>query len=155
TNPDNPKQSIPFFAITSDGNFLPSPIQLNNGLFLAVAQRVDVLIDFQFIWTAFGRPSRIWLENRLRQDNGRKPHDNDLLPAGTVENVVLEFRLVGPDHPADASFNPAPVAFPNAACNENTCVFSPICLPPEPTDNAAAQEDRIRITRHFRFERDN
>jgi FtsP/CotA-like multicopper oxidase with cupredoxin domain len=67
----------------------------------------------------------------------------------------MEFRLTGPNNIADVSFNPRPVAYPNTACSANDCVFAPICLPPVPTANAVAQEDKIRITRRFRFERGN
>ncbi|HXE75170.1 MAG TPA: multicopper oxidase domain-containing protein [Candidatus Xenobia bacterium] len=154
TNPDNPNQSIPFYAITTtDGNLLPRPIRLTN-VRLSVAERIDVIIDFKAIWNNFGNPSRIWLENRLRQDNGRGP-TNEILPAGNPNNVVLEFRLTGPSNVADASFDPAPVSFPTVPCSPTDCVFAPICLPPVPTNNAPAKEDRIRITRTFRFERGN
>lgn len=155
TNPDNPSQTIPFWAITTtDGNLLPRPVEIRNGVRIAVAERVDIIIDFKFIWNNFGQPSRIWLENRLEQVNGRTPTDN-ILPPGNINNALVEFRLVGVDNPPDPSFDPRPVAFPNVACSPDDCVFSPICLPPVPTDNAPAQEDRIRITRTFRFERGN
>ncbi len=162
TNPDNPSQKIPYWAITTtDGNFLPRPIEINGpsslspkGVRLSVAERVDIIIDFKFIWDNFGHPSRIWLENRLEQEDGRAPTD-EILPPGNINNVLVEFRLTGPDNPVDNSFDPRPVSYPTVACNSNDCVFSPICLPPVPTDNATAQEDRIRVTRTFRFERGN
>jgi FtsP/CotA-like multicopper oxidase with cupredoxin domain len=68
---------------------------------------------------------------------------------------VLEFRLVGPDNPPDASFDPEPVSFPRASCSPDDCVFAPICLPPLPSDTAASPTDRIRLTRTFEFERGN
>ena len=153
TNPDNPAQSIPFWLIANDGNLLPRPIEITSTR-ISVAERMDVIIDFKKIWDRFGHPSRIWLENRLQQVNGRGPR-NRILPAGNRANVVLEFRLVGADNPPDASFDPEPVSFPRVPCTPTDCVFAPICLPPLPSDSAAAATDRIRLTRTFRFERGN
>jgi FtsP/CotA-like multicopper oxidase with cupredoxin domain len=153
TNPDNPTQSIPFWQIANDGNLLPRPIEIKSTR-ISVAERMDVIIDFKKIWDRFGRPSRIWFENRLEQVNGRGPTDR-ILPAGNRANAVLEFRLVGPDVVPDGSFDPEPVAFPRVPCSPNDCVFAPICLPRLPTDNAANSTDRIRLTRTFRFERGN
>jgi FtsP/CotA-like multicopper oxidase with cupredoxin domain len=164
TNPAQPNVKIPYWAITTtDGNFLPRPIEINGssslspqGVRLSVAERVDIIIDFKRIWQQFGSPSgtlKIWLENRLEQEDGRGPTD-DILPPGNVNNALVEFRITG-GSVADPSFDPQPVAYPNVGCNASDCVFSPICLPPVPTDNAPAQEDRIRITRTLRFERGN
>jgi len=153
TNPDNPSQSIPFWLIANGGNLVPRPIEINSSR-LSVAERVDVIVDFKKIWDRFGHPSRIWLENRLEQVNGRGPTDV-ILPAGNRDNVVLEFQLVGPDNPPDASFDPEPVSFPRVPCSPDDCVFAPICLPRLPSDNAAQPTDRIRLTRSFRFERGN
>jgi FtsP/CotA-like multicopper oxidase with cupredoxin domain len=153
TNPDNPTQSIPFWQIANDGNLLPRPIEITSTR-LSNAERADVIVDFRKIWDRFGRPSRLWLENRLEQVNGRGP-TGVILPPGNRANVQVEFRLVGPDNPPDGSFDPEPVAFPNVPCSPDDCVFAPICLPPLPTDNAASPTDRIRLTRVFRFERGN
>lgn len=152
TNPDNPGQSIPLWAITTtDGNLLPRPQEMADGIPMAVAERVDVIIDFKFIWENFGRPSRIYLENRLDQTDGAGPRSVDSvlspLQQGT-DNVFLEFRLTGPDSVVDESFDPRPVSYPNVACSPDDCVFSPICLPDLPT------EDEIRLTRTFEFDED-
>jgi FtsP/CotA-like multicopper oxidase with cupredoxin domain len=153
TNPDNPTQSIPFWQIANDGNLLPRPIEITSTR-LSNAERADVIVDFRKIWDRFGRPSRLWLENRLEQVNGRGP-TGVILPPGNRANVQVEFRLVGPDNPPDGSFDPEPVAFQKVPCSPDDCVFAPICLPPLPTDNAASPTDRIRLTRVFRFERGN
>jgi FtsP/CotA-like multicopper oxidase with cupredoxin domain len=153
TNPDNPSQSIPFWLIANDGNFVPRPVEITSTR-MSVAERVDVIVDFRKIWERFGRPSRIWLENRLEQVNGRGPTDV-ILPAGNPANAVLEFRLVGPDTPADGSFDPEPVAFPRVPCSPTDCVFAPFCLPRLPTDTASSPADRIRLTRTFTFDRGN
>ena len=135
TNPDNPRQSIPFWAIANDGNLLPRPISLpfsaDSSVRIGVAERVDVIIDFKKIARDLGA-KRLWLENRLEQVNGRAPTDK-ILPAGQKQNVLVEFRIVGndvPDHSVDPA-NPA-VRFYD--------------LPTRPTP---------RITRTFRFERGN
>jgi FtsP/CotA-like multicopper oxidase with cupredoxin domain len=164
TNPSQPSVKIPYWAITTtDGNLLSRPVEISgsssqspHGVRLSVAERVDVIIDFKRIWQMFGSPSgtlKIWLENRLEQVNGRAPTDK-VLPPGNVSNALVEFRISG-GAVTDTSFDPQPVAFPNVGCSASDCVFSPICLPPVPTDNAPAPEDRIRITRTFRFERGN
>jgi FtsP/CotA-like multicopper oxidase with cupredoxin domain len=153
TNPDNPSQSIPFCQIANDGNLLPRPIEVTSTR-LSNAERCDVIVDFKKIWDRFGHPTRLWLENRLEQVNGRAPTDV-ILPPGNPANAVMEFRLVGPDNPPDGSFDPEPVSYPNVPCSPNDCVFAPICLPPPPTDTAASPRDRIRLTRVFRFERGN
>ncbi|MGH9794891.1 MAG: multicopper oxidase domain-containing protein [Candidatus Acidiferrales bacterium] len=106
----------------------------------------------------FGSPSgtlKIRLENRLVQDNGRGP-ENELDNPGKDANALVEFQIVGPTPPVDISFDPAPISYPNVPCSPNDCVFSPICLPPLPVDDPnAPQEDRIRITRTFEFDRED
>ncbi len=159
TNPDSPGQKIPLWAITTtDGNLLPRPQRMMNGVPLSVAERVDVIIDFKLIWDHFGHPERIYLENRLEQTDGRGPGDfdniMDPLEEG-VRNVMMEFRLVGPNNVTDNSFDPEPVSHPTVACSPEDCFFHPICLPNLPTDNNPIPEDNIRLTRTFRFERGN
>ncbi len=134
TNPDNPAQSIPYWRIGNDGNLYERPLQLTS-MKLAPAERADIIVDFNRL-TAVGGPAagarRLWLENRLIQDNGRKP-DDKLNAAGNARNVLVEFR-VG-DVAPDASRDPATIAS-----------FAPILLPPlrVPT-----------ITRHFKWDRTN
>lgn len=55
-------------VITGDGNFQPNPV-LVNSVYLGVAQRVDVIVDF----AAFGPGARVYLVNELEQENGRGP----------------------------------------------------------------------------------
>jgi FtsP/CotA-like multicopper oxidase with cupredoxin domain len=153
TNPDNPVQSIPFWQIATDGNLLPRPVEVTSTR-IGVAERFDAIVDFKKIWDRFGHPSRIWLENRLAQVNGRAPTDK-ILPPGNPANVLLEFRPVGPDTVADGSFDPEPVSSPRVPCSPDDCVFAPICLPRLPSDTATAPADQIRLTRTFRFDRSN
>ena len=55
-------------VVTGDGNFQPNPV-LVNSVYLGVAQRVDVIVDF----AAFGAGARVYLVNELEQENGRGP----------------------------------------------------------------------------------
>jgi FtsP/CotA-like multicopper oxidase with cupredoxin domain len=142
TNPDNLRQSIPFFVISNDGNLLPRPIQVTSHR-LGVAERTDVIVDFNKIFQRFGNPSRIRLENRLEQTDGRGP-TGKILPAGQGDQL-MEFRLVG-TAPADGSFDPEPVAFPNVPAAAGDAVFAPVSLPD-------ISNVKPRLTRHFRFER--
>jgi hypothetical protein len=125
TNPDNLSQSIPFWVIANDGNLLPRPVEVTSHR-LAVAERVEVIIDFAKIAQRFGNPARIRLENRLEQLDGRGPTDR-ILPAGRG-NQVLEFRLTG-GAVSDGSFDPEPVSFPHVPAAAGDAVFAPISLP--------------------------
>jgi len=53
TNPDNPNQSIPYYAVADDGNLLPAPVRFptssGSGVRLGVAERADIIIDFNAI----------------------------------------------------------------------------------------------------------
>ncbi|MGK3988789.1 multicopper oxidase domain-containing protein [Sorangium sp. So ce136] len=77
---------LPFTIISSDGNLLPSPVT-SRSVRVAVAERVDVVVDFSD--TNIG--DRIILENRLEQDDGRGP-TGDILGAGRG-NAVLRFDV--------------------------------------------------------------
>ncbi|MGH3327479.1 MAG: multicopper oxidase domain-containing protein [Streptomycetales bacterium] len=142
TNPDDLTQRIPFWVISSDGNLLPRPIEVTSYR-LGVAERVDIIVDFNKIATRFGNPSRIRLENRLEQTDGREPNDN-ILPAGAGDQL-LEFQLVG-GAVADDSFDPEPVSSPRVPASATDCVFGPICLPD--ISNVTP-----RLERTFRFDR--
>jgi FtsP/CotA-like multicopper oxidase with cupredoxin domain len=146
TNPDDLTQKIPFWVIADDGNLLPRPVEVLSQR-IAVAERFEVIIDFGKIAARFGNPSRIRLENRLIQTDGRGPAEN--MPAGIKAagqgDYVLEFRLVG-GAVVDNSFDPEPVAFPHVPASPNDAVFAPISLPD--ISNVTP-----RITRTFKFER--
>jgi|1186.fasta_scaffold03258_1 FtsP/CotA-like multicopper oxidase with cupredoxin domain len=142
TNPDNLRQRIPFWVIANDGNLLPRAVEVTSHR-LGVAERVDIIVDFAKIAQRFGNPSRIRLENRLEQDDGRGPTDN-ILPAGHGDQM-LEFRLVG-NAVTDGSFDPQPVAFPHVPAAAGDAVLAPISLPD-------ISQVTPRITRTFRFER--
>jgi FtsP/CotA-like multicopper oxidase with cupredoxin domain len=144
TNPDDPGQRIPFFVIANDGNLLPRPIEVLS-FRVAVAERVDIIVDFAKIAQRFGNPAQIVLENRLEQVNERGP-TGKILPAGEGDQL-LEFRLTG-GAVADGSFDPEPVASPTVRAAADDAVFAPIALPD-------IGDVTPRLTRTFRFERGN
>jgi FtsP/CotA-like multicopper oxidase with cupredoxin domain len=148
TNPDNLNQSIPFWVIADDGNLLPRPVEVTSQR-IAVAERWEAIIDFAKIAARFGNPSRIRLEDRIVQTDGRGPAKNmgeagGVVPAGQGHQV-LEFRLVG-GAVVDNSFDPEPVSFPHVPAGPNDAVFAPISLPD--ISNVTP-----RLTRTFKFER--
>lgn len=142
TNPANPAQRIPFYVISNDGNLLPRPVEVTSYR-LGVAERVDIIVDFNKIAQRFGNPGRIRLENRLEQTDRRGPTGR-ILPAGRGDQL-LEFRLTG-TAPEDVSFDPEPVAFPRVPASADDAVFGPISLP----DISGLTP---RVTRTFRLER--
>jgi FtsP/CotA-like multicopper oxidase with cupredoxin domain len=115
---------IPFWQIANDGNLLPKPLSTDN-MIIAVAQRMEVVIDFR-PWAG----KTLYFENRLEQVDGRGPTGNTL-PAG-AGNFVMQFKVKGTGA-ADNSGDPATQRF--------------YSLP----DKTAAP----RVTRSFRFERSN
>ncbi len=134
TNPDNRAQSIPYWRIMNDGNLLPKPLQVTS-VKLAVAERADIIVDFNKLTAAGGAAAgatRLWLENRLVQTDGKGPRD-ELNPPGDPANVLVEFRLGAVV--ADASADPATITS-----------FAPITLPPLETPI---------VTRTFKFDRTN
>jgi len=142
TNPANLSQKIPFWVIANDGNLLPRPIEVTS-IRVSVAERFDIIVDFNKIAQRFGNPPVIRLENRLEQTDGRGP-TGKILPAGQGDQL-LEFRLVG-NPPGDPSFDPEPVSFPHVPATATDAVFAPIALPD-------ISQVTPRITRTFKFER--
>jgi FtsP/CotA-like multicopper oxidase with cupredoxin domain len=145
TNPDAPTQSIPFLVISEDGNLLPRPIKTNS-IRLGVAERNDVIVDFAAIAKQFPNATRIRLENRLEQVNGRGPTGN-ILPAGQGDQL-LEFRLTGPAA-VDGSMDYEPYSSPGVKALPNDAVFGEISQLPDISTAVP------RLTRTFRFERGN
>jgi FtsP/CotA-like multicopper oxidase with cupredoxin domain len=87
----------PFIVICGDGNFQPNPV-LANSIYLGVAQRVDVIIDF----SRFKPGTTVYLVNRLEQENGRGPTERKINPSdyNTDEdffkaNAVIAFQIQG------------------------------------------------------------
>jgi FtsP/CotA-like multicopper oxidase with cupredoxin domain len=116
--------TLPFWQISTDGNLMERPVQVNSSR-VAVAERVDVIVDFTGL-----AGKTFYIENRLEQEDGRGP-TGDVLPAGQG-NKILKVVVDGPVVP-DNSLHPSLMqfyGFPNT-------------------------NDAPRITRTFRFERGN
>jgi FtsP/CotA-like multicopper oxidase with cupredoxin domain len=124
--------AIPFWQISNDGNLLPRPLKVTS-VVCAVAARADVVIDFR-PWAG----KTLYLENRLRQDDGRGPAKNIGEPGSLVEpgrgNRILQFR-VGTTPVRDDSVD--------FEANPNVRFYD---LP---------AREAPRITRTFRFDRQN
>ncbi len=81
----------PFTVISGDGNILPRPLEAES-IFLSVAQRVDVILDF----SKYRVGDRVEIVNRLEQTNGKGPSGRMLDPG----DPLIQFRVVeatGPD----------------------------------------------------------
>ena len=76
---------LPFWQISTDGNLLPNAVQVTS-VRMAVAERVDIIVDFGKI-----KGSRLYFVNRAEQINGRGPTGKTLSP-GTP---VLQVNLIG------------------------------------------------------------
>lgn len=77
----------PFIVITGDGNFLQQPICANS-IYLSVAQRVDVILDF----SQFRAGDQLFLQNRLEQTNGRGPSGRILPPQEAAD--IMRFDVI-------------------------------------------------------------
>ncbi|GGC55934.1 spore coat protein A [Siccirubricoccus deserti] len=122
---------IPFWQISNDGNLLPQAVQ-KTSVRLSVAERADIIVDFSKI-----QSSRIYLVNRLKQDDGRGPK-NEILNPGVP---IIQLNKVGPAV-RDDSADPA---------------AAPLQLRPLPDPDFAAllaRADKAK-KRTFRFDRSN
>jgi FtsP/CotA-like multicopper oxidase with cupredoxin domain len=75
----------PFVVVTGDGNLLPAPV-VTESLYLSVAQRVDVILDF----SRYKAGTNVQLVNRLEQTNGKGPSGRMLDPG----EPILQFQVV-------------------------------------------------------------
>jgi FtsP/CotA-like multicopper oxidase with cupredoxin domain len=64
-----------FTFIASDGNLLESPLKLQK-IAMGIAERADIIIDF----SGYPPGTVLYLVNRIRQDDPRKPTDERLFP---------------------------------------------------------------------------
>ncbi|HET7880694.1 MAG TPA: multicopper oxidase domain-containing protein [Acetobacteraceae bacterium] len=127
------KNFLPFWQIGSDGNLLPNAI-LVNSVRLAVAERVDIIVDFGKI-----AASRLFLVNRLEQVNGRGPTGKILNP-GTP---IIQINVL-PANGNDDSIDPAVYAVPSGQ------IMRPL---PDPDFVALQAKAAKAKTRTWRFER--
>jgi FtsP/CotA-like multicopper oxidase with cupredoxin domain len=128
TDPLSPGTVIPFWVVGNDGNLLPKPKQVTS-FRISVAERYDIIIDFNQVKNLIGSHTKVRLENRMIQDDGQGPTCDVAYPGqGTY---CVEFRIgaaVG-DNSVDPATQPSYYTLPT--------VIAP------------------RITRHFEFDRDN
>ena len=89
--------NAPFTLISNDGNLLPKPLTVSQ-LYLGVAERADVIIDF----SKYPIGTEIVLENRLAQTDGRGPSGEIINPGAPL----LKF-IVDRDVASDPSMIPA------------------------------------------------
>jgi FtsP/CotA-like multicopper oxidase with cupredoxin domain len=86
-------QSYPMTQIATEGGLLAKPIPEVRSFELYLAQRVEVIVDFadpMFDAIAASDKPFVYIENRMRQDDGRKP--DGVESQGTK---LLQFRLSG------------------------------------------------------------
>jgi FtsP/CotA-like multicopper oxidase with cupredoxin domain len=86
---------LPFWQISCDGNLLPQAVQVSS-VRLAVAERVDIVVDFSKI-----NASRLFLVNRLEQVNGRGPTGNILTPGTPIVQINIGSLPAQKDGSAD------------------------------------------------------
>lgn len=82
----------PFLIVTGDGNFQPEPVRAES-VYLSVAQRVDIVIDF----SEYKVGDSVAIINRLEQTNGKGPTGRLLDPG----DGIIRFDVVpstGPDN---------------------------------------------------------
>jgi FtsP/CotA-like multicopper oxidase with cupredoxin domain len=89
-------QTFPMTQIATEGGLLAAPIPGIQSFQIAPAERVEVVVDFR----DFPNNTNLFFENRLEQDDGRKP--GGVLSRGTG---LLQLRVKG-DSPA---FDPSQV----------------------------------------------
>jgi FtsP/CotA-like multicopper oxidase with cupredoxin domain len=130
TDPLSPSTVIPFWVIANDGNLLPKPIQVTS-FRLSVAERYDIIIDFNQVKNLIGSHTKVRLENRLEQKDGQGPECNVFAGGDHDGTYCVEFRIGAAvaDNSVDPATQPSFYALPS--------VIAP------------------RITRNFEFDRDN
>jgi len=117
--------TVPFDMIANEGGLFSRPIRGMRSFTVSPAERIEFVVDFR----SFADGTRLFLENRLEQDNGRKPE-------GEVARgpQLMEFRVRGSAPAADPSRVPD-VLRPFAAIS--------------------AAEIRAATRRSFKFERND
>jgi FtsP/CotA-like multicopper oxidase with cupredoxin domain len=128
TDPNNTSKAIPFWVIANDGNLLPKPVQVTS-FRIGVAERYDIIIDFNQVKSLIGTHSTVRLENRLEQTDGAGPTGNILSPGTGTYCLEFQIGASATDNSVDPATHPTFYTLPS--------VVTP------------------RITRNFNFDRDN
>jgi FtsP/CotA-like multicopper oxidase with cupredoxin domain len=84
---DDMGKNVPFRVISGDGNFLTEPLWTES-VYLSVAQRVDIIIDFA------NAGDRLYLWNGLLQTNGKGPTTRMVEPY-VPDQSVMRFDVTG------------------------------------------------------------
>ncbi|KQT11628.1 hypothetical protein ASG30_04830 [Ramlibacter sp. Leaf400] len=82
-----------FIQISSDGNLFAAPI-LRSNVTLGAAERADIVVDF----SKFPVGSELFLTNRLKHVDGRRPEPDFLTTPVQVLKFVVDRALPGPDN---------------------------------------------------------
>jgi FtsP/CotA-like multicopper oxidase with cupredoxin domain len=128
TDPLSPSTQIPFWVIGNDGNLLPKPVQVTS-MRLSVAERYDIIIDFNQVKSLIGSHTKIRFENRLDQRDGQGPTCDLLYPGQGTYCVEFRIGAAVTDNSVDPATRPSFYTLPS--------IITP------------------RITRNFNFDRDN
>lgn len=80
-----------FTYIANDGNLLPYPLFNMSGIRLAMAERADIIVDF----SQFALGSEVFLVNRMRQEETRKPKDIEA-PGVEVLKFIVDRNAADP-----------------------------------------------------------
>jgi FtsP/CotA-like multicopper oxidase with cupredoxin domain len=83
----------PFTRISNDGNLFEYPLMNQTKIRLGMAERGDIIVDFK----AFPLGSEVFLVNRLRQDDTRKPKDVRS-PGDQVLKFIVDRNPSEPDN---------------------------------------------------------
>ena len=104
--------ALPIQQIANDGNLLPNPVTLTQLDEQGIAERYDIVIDFNAGKTKVG--DKLWLVNLCEHQDGKKPSADlsvaDALAGKSNDPCVgkfLEFRVVRNPPTADKSVVPA------------------------------------------------
>jgi FtsP/CotA-like multicopper oxidase with cupredoxin domain len=89
----NGTDRVSFTILTGDGNFLPEPV-IAESLYLSVAQRVDLIVDF----SAYRPGDHVYLHNLLEQVNGAGPSGRQL-DFGDPRTNLMRFDVIQPGEP--------------------------------------------------------
>jgi FtsP/CotA-like multicopper oxidase with cupredoxin domain len=127
TDPLTPSTVIPFWVIAND-DLLPTPIQVTS-IRLGVAERYDIIIDFNQVKNLIGSHTKVRLENRLRQDDGQGPSCSIFSGGQGTSCVEFQIGAAVTDNSVDPATHPQFYQLPS--------IITP------------------RITRNFNFDRDN
>lgn len=109
-----------FTIITGDGNILPEPVEAK-GIYLSVAQRVDVIVDF----SKFEPGQTIYILNALEQTNGAGPTGRTYDPESALPIAAFEVLAEQPQDPSRIpdQLRPLPTVDLNAVNRTRTWNF--------------------------------